>query len=65
MITVNDRVHHTHTRLNGTVLEVKVLGDNSREYLVQRDEPLAPGLSNEPTWWSDARTVAGEWSWHG
>ncbi len=65
MIQVNARVHHDGTRMNATVVQIKPLGDGSLEYLVQRDEPLYEGGPNEPTWWSDSRTVAGEWHWHG
>jgi hypothetical protein len=45
-----DRAHHRNAGW-GTVLDIRLQADGSVEYRVQRDKPLFPGGSNEPTWW--------------
>ena len=35
-------------------------GDKSYEYLVQRDNSILPGMSNEPTWWASYHTFRAE-----
>ena len=46
------RVQHRGTKQWGTVLRAKPQRDGTYEYRVQRDEPLYPGGSNDPTWWA-------------
>jgi hypothetical protein len=43
-------------RGTATVLEVHPQGDGTFEYLVQRDQPVLPGMSNEPTFWASYHT---------
>ena len=35
-----------------TILEAQPSGGGDYEYLVKRDQALAPGLPNDPTWWA-------------
>ena len=50
--SIGDRVMHIGTMAVGVVLGSMPSHDGTFEYLVQKDEPLLPGLRNVPTWWA-------------